>query len=287
MRLTIAWLALLAAGAAQAQDRDRPQVALAPVAVELEGDWTAGLKFHVAAGSRRHEVSSAFPRSSYWRAEARGILALDEDLNPDPIFVAAAGGLSISLAKPNVITFDPENVDAPARAMAFDYGDLSLGAQGLLETNQARTETRLSGNAEVVYTHDHQRGIWPFIPALYARVGVARSIESEARDSLSIPDTQSYMRLAGGVAWHISADRGWAPTFMRPVWLHAEIDVYREDGGESTTLDGTRVALGVAYRLLSERRGWLDEVFLRWTNGETPVLPAPGKAWRLGIVLAR
>ena len=97
MRLTIAVAAaVLVAGTAQAQDRDRPRIAIAPVALELEGDWTAGVRLDFAAGSRRHQVASAFPRSSYWRAEGRGALALDEDLNPDPILVAAAGGLSIA-----------------------------------------------------------------------------------------------------------------------------------------------------------------------------------------------
>ena len=282
---TVAVAALVITGAANAQDREWPRIAIAPAVLEQDGDYTAGVRLDLAAGSRRHRVANAFPRSSYWRVEARGVLALDEDLNPDPITMAAAGGLSISLAKPRVIAFDPANVDAPGSAMEFDYGDLSLGVQGLMEMNQPRTEVRASGNLELVYTHDHQNGVWPFIPALYAMGGLGRSISSDVRDSLSASD-ESYTSLAAGVAWHISADRTWAPAFIRPIWVHAEIDVYREDAGGIATLDGTRVSLGAAYRLLNERRGWLDEVFLRWTNGETPVLPAPRKAWRLGVVLA-
>lgn len=294
IRLTtlIAAVALALPSATHAQDRyDEPLVAVSPALLRHDGDYTVAARFAAVAGSRRHDLSRAFPASRFWRAEARGTLAARERANPDPIAIDLAGGISLSLAKPAVIVFDPENVDAPGRAMVFDYGDVSLGAQARLETNQPFTETRGSFSAEVVYTHDRQDGAWPLVPSLYAAAGVARSFESELRDSLLVRDPESYVRLAGGVAWHVSADRGWMPASLRPVWLHAEIDVYREAGVEDTLAvtganDGTRVVLGAAYRLLGRERRIVDELFLRWTNGETPALPAPRKAWMLGIVLA-
>lgn len=297
-RLTmVSAVVLLASPALAAQEGEQePVVAVAPTILEQDGDYTVGARFDLLAGSRRHEVTRAFPRSRYWRVEAKGTLAADADLNPDPLSLGAAGGVAWSLAKPRVIVFNPANVDAPESAMEFDYGDISLGFQGLMEMNQPRTEGRVSLNLELIYTHDHQGGIWPFIPSVYAMIGAARSLTSDVRDSLSISDTQSYVRLAGGAAWHLSADRSWVPVFMRPVWLHAEIDVYREDGGTTMIggpggarqgpLDGTRVALGAAYRILAVDRGLIDEVFIRWTNGETPTLPGNRKAWRVGILLA-
>lgn len=81
------------------------------------------------------------------------------------------------------------------------------------------------------------------------------------------------------------------PSALRPVWLHAELTVYRESGVEAPIEalglhDGTRIALGAAYRFLGEERGVVDEIFLRWTTGETPTLPAARKAWMLGVMLA-
>jgi hypothetical protein len=294
MRLTIcgAALALLLPAAAESQrPSDEPLLAVSPALLEYEGDHTVAARFAVVAGSRRHDLSRAFPSSRYWRAEGRGTVALKEELNPDPLALDLAGGIALSLAKPRVITFDPENVDAPGSAMEFDYGDVSLGAQARLEANQAWTEARASLGAELIYTHDKQGGLWPFVPSLHAALGVARPLESEVRDSLLIRDEESYVRLAGGIAWHVSADRGWMPRPLRPVWLHAEIEIYRDSGVEDEleaagVNDGTRVVLGTAYRLLGTERPLVHEIFLRWTNGETPALPAPRKAWMLGIVLA-
>jgi hypothetical protein len=278
--------------AAPAQDRyDEPLLAVSPALLHHDGDYTMAARFAAVAGSRLHDLSRAFPASRFWRGEARGTLALRERANPDPLAIDLAGGISLSLAKPAVIVFNPDSVDAPGRAMVFDYGDISLGAHARVEANQPLTEARGSFGAELLYTHDRQDALWPLVPSLHAAAGLARSFESEIRDSLLVRDPESYLRLAGGVAWHLSADRRWMPAPLRPVWLHAEIDLYREAGVEDTLVvvganDGTRVVLGAAYRLLGAERRIVDEVFLRWTNGETPALPARRKAWMLGIVLA-
>jgi hypothetical protein len=300
MRLTtllvLLWLA--ATSALDAQDRGREfLIALAPGLLHHDDDYYAAARFNFLAATRAHEASRAFPRSRYGRVEARATVATDADASPDPLSFGLAGGIAWSLAKPRVVTFDPANVDAPGSAMEFDYGDLALGAQAHIETNQPRTETRAGLSAELIYTHDKQRGFWPFVPGVYAIVGVARSLASEARQAQFASETESYVRLGGGATWHISADRTWTPRLLRPVWLHGEIEVYREDGGaqlvaapggprEVEVFDGTRVALGAAYRLLGTERRVVDEVFIRWTNGETPTIPAPRKAWMLGIVLS-
>lgn len=290
--LTIVITALLALVAgADAQREGARGWSLAPALLSQGGDYTGAARFGFVGGSRRQDLAGALPMSRYWAAEIRGTLALDPDLNPDPIAVQAAGGLAVSLAKPRTIAFDPANVDAPGRAMEYDYGDLALAAEVHVVTNQRRTEARAALGGQLVYTHDRQDGVWPFVPALHAAVGVARPLASELRDTLGVPDDETYLRLAAGLAWHVSADRGWMPGPLRPVWLHALLDVYREtsvDDAVSTTRldDGTRVALTAAYRLLGTERRLVDEVFLRWTSGETPTLPAPRKAWMLGIALA-
>lgn len=255
------------------------------------GDYTLAGRFNVLAGWRRHDIARAYPRSRYWRAEGRGTLAIDADANPDALMADLAGGLAISLAKPRVIDPATVDVDAPGSAMEFDYGDLSLGGQLRFETNQRRSEARASLWGEAVYTHDRQGGIWPFLPSVYGQVGLARAIRSELRDSLRSPSGDTYTRLEVGAAWHLSADRQWMPPPLRPLWLHAELNAYRDAGVnealESAGVDaGLRIALGVAYRLFGERRRVLDELFVRWTDGETPTLPARRKAWLLGIVLA-
>jgi hypothetical protein len=295
VRLTIvaAWLLVaMAPMAAHGQAAARVSgVSFAPALVESEGDRTVAVRVGLFAGSRRHEIARAFPSTRYWRAEARGVLAVDPDANPEPIALQAAGGVAISLAKPRTVVFDPDAVDAPGSAMAFDYGDLSLAAQAHIETNQRRTEARAAFGAELIYTHDRQGGVWPFVPSLYASAGIARPLASELRDTLGLPDDESYVRLVAGGAWHLSADRRWMPRALRPVWLHAQVDLYREADvdpalEQSRLDDGARVALGAAYRLLSAERRIVDEIFLRWTSGETPTLPAARKAWMLGIVLA-
>lgn len=255
------------------------------------GDVTLAARLDVLAGSRRHDIARAFPSSRYWRAEGRGTLAIDADANPDALLANFAGGLAISLAKPRVIDPATVDVDAPGSAMEFDYGDLSVGGQLRLLSNQRASEVRASLGGEIIYTHDRQGGIWPFLPSVYGQIGVARSISSELRDALGTPDDETYTRLEAGAAWHLSADRAWLPSPLRPVWLHAELNAYRDAGVDAAVAasganDGTRIALAVAYRFLGERRRLVDELFLRWTDGETPTLPARRKAWMLGIVLA-
>lgn len=294
MRLTtaVAGLAMALPCTLPAQDSraDRP-VTVAPAVLHESGDYTIAARFGVLAGSRRHQVARAFPSSRYWRAEGKGTLALDADLNPDPIQLDVAAGIAVSLAKPRVIVFSPEDVDAPGSAMEFDYGTLSLATLGHLVTNQRRSEARVALGAELVYTHDHQSGAWPLIPVVYATVGFARPIVSDLRDSLGVPEDDSYTRLELGAAWHVSADRTWMPSALRPIWLHAEVATYRDEGVDATVEalgvdDGARVALGVAYRFLRAERGLVDELFVRWTDGETPTLPAPRRAWMVGVVVA-
>lgn len=292
MRLTtfVAALVMALPGTLPAQ-ADTLLFMIAPALLHPSGgDYTLAARFDVLAGSRRHDIARAFPSSRYWRAEGRGTVAIDADANPDALLADLAGGMAISLAKPRVI--DPTvDVDAPGSAMEFDYGALSFGGQLRVETNQRASEARASLGGEVVYTHDRQGGIWPFLPSVYGNVALARSLESELRDSLGAPGGETYTRLEAGAAWHLSADREWVPAPLRPVWLHAEVNAYRDAGVDaavesSGTDQGTRIALAVAYRLFGERRRFLDELFVRWTDGETPTLPARRKAWMLGIVLA-
>jgi hypothetical protein len=293
MRLTtlVAALAVMLPGRLPAQS-DTLVFLIAPALLQPSGgDVTLAARLDVLAGSRRHDIARAFPSSRYWRAEGRGTLAIDPDANPDALLADLAGGLAISLAKPRVIDPATVDVDAPGSAMEFDYGDLSVGGQLRLLSNQRASEVRASLGGEVIYTHDRQGGIWPFLPSVYGQVGLARSIRSELRDALGTPDGETYTRLEAGAAWHLSADRAWMPPPLRPVWLHAELNAYRDAGVEpaveaSGADEGTRIALAVAYRFLGERRRVLDELFLRWTDGETPTLPARRKAWMLGIVLA-
>jgi hypothetical protein len=293
MRLTtiIAALALMLPGRLPAQS-DTLVFRIAPALLRPSGgDVTLAARLDVLAGSRRHDIARAFPSSRYWRAEGRGTLAIDPDANPDALLADFAGGLAISLAKPRVIDPATVDVDAPGSAMQFDYGDISVGGQLRLVSDQRASEVRASLGGEVVYTHDRQGGIWPFLPSVYGQVGLARSIRSELRDALGTPDGETYTRLEAGAAWHLSADRAWMPPPLRPVWLHAELNAYRDAGVEpaveaSGADEGTRIALAVAYRFFGERRRVLDELFLRWTDGETPTLPARRKAWMLGIVLA-
>ncbi len=293
MRLTtlVAALAMLLPGRLTAQS-DTLLFLIAPALLQPSGgDVTLAARLDVLAGSRRHDIARAFPSSRYWRAEGRGTLAIDPDANPDALLADVAGGVAISLAKPRVIDPATVDVDAPGSAMEFDYGDLSVGGQLRILSNQRASEARASLAGEFIYTHDRQSGIWPFLPSVYGQVGLARSIRSELREALGTPDGETYTRLEAGAAWHLSADRGWLPAPIRPVWLHAELNAYRDAGVDpaveaSGADDGTRIALAVAYRFLGERRRLLDELFLRWTDGETPTLPARRKAWMLGIVLA-
>ena len=293
MRLTTfaAALALILPGNLPAQS-DTLVFRIAPALLQPSGgDLTLAARLDVLAGSRRHDLARAFPSSRYWRAEGRGTLAIDPDANPDALLADLAGGLAISLAKPRVIDPATVDVDAPGSAMEFDYGDVSVGGQLRLLSDQRASEVRASLGGEIIYTHDRQGGIWPFLPSVYGQVGLARSIRSELRDALGTPDGETYTRLEAGAAWHLSADRAWLPSPLRPVWLHAELNAYRDAGVEeaveaSGADEGSRVALAVAYRFLGDRRRVLDELFLRWTDGETPTLPARRKAWMLGIVLA-
>jgi hypothetical protein len=293
MRLTtlVAALAVMLPGRLPAQS-DTLVFRIAPALLRPSGgDVTLAARLDVLAGSRRHDIARAFPSSRYWRAEGRGTLAIDPDANPDALLADVAGGLAISLAKPRVIDPATVDVDAPGSAMQFDYGDVSVGGQLRLLSDQRASEVRASLGGEVIYTHDRQGGIWPFLPSVYGQIGLARSIRSELRDALGTPDGETYTRLEAGAAWHLSADRAWMPPPLRPVWLHAELNAYRDAGVDpaveaSGADEGTRTALAVAYRFLGERRRVLDELFLRWTDGETPTLPERRKAWMLGIVLA-
>lgn len=294
MRLTtrVAMLLALAPCLAAAQ-ASRPQspFAIAPAVLHEGGDYTLAARFDLLAESRRHQVTRAFPSSRYWRAEGQGTVALESESNPEPIQIDLAAGIAVSLAKPRVITFDPESVDAPGRAMEFDYGSLSLAAQGHIVTNQQRSEARAAIGAELIYSHDRQSGVWWLIPGLTVTASFARPIVSDLRDSVGVPESDSFTSLAAGVAWHISADRAWMPAALRPIWLHAELDAYRDEGVDAAVEalkadDGSRVALGAAYRFLGEERGLVDELFVRWTRGETPTLPVRRRAWMVGVVIA-
>jgi hypothetical protein len=264
---------------------------ISPALLEEGGDYTLAARFNAAIASQRHDATGNFVASRYWGIEGKGALAVKADANPDPLTLDLAAGIDISFARSSVIPFEPERVDEPRRAAVRRFGRVSLAVQAHGATNQPRSEARAALGGMLLYSHDNQHGAWPFVPAIFATVGAGRSLASEVRDSLGLPDDESFLRLEGSVTWHIWADRQWMPRALRPLAVHAELAMYRESGVEEPVAslgldDGTRVALALAYRLLGTKRRAVDEVFVRWTNGETPTLPAPKKAWMIGIVLA-
>ncbi len=262
---------------------------IAPGVLRPNGDdWTPALTFDVEGRMRRHVVRPRYPYSPYARGEARGALTIDADENPEQLRAAGAAGIAVDLVELQAVPFNPADVDAPGSAARFDYGTISLGAQLDLRSDQRAREVLGALQAELLYTHDHQRAFWPLVPAVAIAYGLRRPLRSELYDELAI-ERESLAQLDASAFWHLSLDRPVLPTLIRPFWIHGEVRYFGASGSdaaiEQAGLDeGSYVAATLAYRARRPVSA-IDELFVRWSDGELQTRPGDRRAWMVGIVI--
>ena len=278
------------ARAIEAQETGRAfSLSVAPGVLRPEGgDWTPALKFDIDGRIRKHVVRTRYPYSPYARGEARGALGLDADDNPEQLRASGAAGIAVDLYGASEVPFDPANVNAPASSSTFDYGTISLGAQLDLRSDQRARHVLGALQAELLYVHDHQRGLWPFVPAVALAYGIRRPLRSELLDDLAI-ERESHAQLDANAVWHLSLDRAFLPSPLRPFWLHGDVRYFgaygTEDAIEAAGLDqGSYVAATLAYRARRQVMS-VHEVFLRWSDGELQTRTGDRRAWMIGVVI--
>ncbi len=228
-------------------------------------------------------------RSAFFSARFDATVATDKDRNPDNLLAEAGGGLVFNTYRPGEFgDLDPEDPDAGMPKKARDWGRFDFALKARFESDQALDEQDILVGLETGYVHTSK----PLIPSLVVAYEWANSVESELRDSLGLQD-DSYSRLRVALSWHLLFSEVLP---KRPAWqpvdFHADLRHFELIGLEQPLEvmdldDATYLALSVSYSLASRKPEWLDQVFVRYSDGRLPPNLATDQSWGVGIVLGK
>jgi len=225
-----------------------------------------------------------FPFSWTLGLDARFSLIHDGDLMPVENRVAGRAGISVSLSSPaEPVDCDALNLNDEecARRMVevgateFDFGFVALSSSAEYESSLGFSEQNLAGGAE--FRYGHLRG---YIPSIVVSYDAVMPLESDTRQALGV-DADLYWRwMVQGYVYHqVGRVMGEleAATY-RANGLAASLDALGWDGGD--------YAVGT----LSVITGWeplgvftVDRVYVRYSDGRMPTLPAGGESWGVGV----
>jgi hypothetical protein len=241
-----------------------------------------------ADGGGRGEVEftppKAFPFSWTLGLDGRFSLIHDGDLVPVENRVAGRAGISVSLSSPaEPVDCDAQNLsdEECARRMVevgatdFDYGFVALSGSAEYESSLGFSEQSLVGGAELRY--GHLRG---YIPSIVVSYDAVMPMESDTRQALGVDDDVYWRWMVQGYVYHQ----------VGRVMGEVEAATYRANGLAASLdalgWDDGKYAVGT----LSVITDWaplgvftVDRVYVRYSDGRMPTLPAGGESWGVGV----
>lgn len=244
-------------------------------------DMTVGLGYAV---SGRHSMGLQLSNgigdmSVDLRAGSLGTLALDMDVNPDPLVTTANLDLRITSGSAAKDDFNGDPDANPEGAKDRNYfGDLTLGLSGRHEADQAFEEQSALVGIEVGYINPQDEGLWSLVPTLLVAYEWGDAFESETRDRMGIEDS-AFRR------WRVDGSlkaRFGRYLFAAGMWhtltLHLEARYYRCEGQPDALAsvdldDALYTAAALSVRQNMKVAGFKSRLyFVRVSNGRPPPL---------------
>jgi hypothetical protein len=227
--------------------------------------------------------TGAFPFSHVFAADAELTLLADGELMPVRNHLSARGGVLLSLSGPAEVVectpamTDAECAEAMARtgATAFDYGFVSLEAEGQVEASGGWDERSLVAGLEVRYGH-----VKGWIPSLVLSYDLVRPVTSRLRDAVGVDENlHGRWRVQGYLTHRIGPVVGTVEaSAFKANGLAAELDALGwEDGAWVAATVGWAVGRGVADVFT------VDRLYVGYIEGQPPTQAVDGRSWTVGL----
>jgi hypothetical protein len=275
-RLALIGLFFIAAPAAWAQEPVSYTVDISPKLVRNDRNAIRpALRLAYSVEHRAHQATVSFSRSLFFESTGRATFVTEPEQNPDNQELRLALGAEMSLRKVAEIDFDADP-DADEGPFEFDYGVVGIDLAGAYEVSQDWDEQAFRLGVEGRYTTEI-----PWLPSALVAFHALFPARSDVRDTLG-EDEDTFWRLDGGLYWFIP---------IGPIALALEAAGFRalglseslERAGFEDGLYGSAALVYRPFHALGPLR--LDEVFIRWTEGQRPTATEARHAGAIGLTL--
>lgn len=244
---------------------------VAPAYLTGGGDSSPGLLFEGSA-IRPGDLGEI-------RLSAKGTLALDEDVNPNPL-VAELKVLKIwDRYQPPTGGDDPFGDPDQKMDPGYDKPDIEFGLDARFETDQARENYAWNLGLEAAYIAVSD--ISPKLPlnySLYLNLEWVETVASETQESLGLKD-EDYLRLRAALSLKYKVGEYFKTKQWTPLSLHGDFRYYQDfdpaDELKDAGLDSDLYWAGaISYEIGDPNSGFksalIDSVFLRVSGGRIP-----------------
>lgn len=257
-----------------------------PAYLTGDGDSTLGLSFKGSA-IRSGNLSEI-------RLLTHGTLALDEDVNPNPIVVELK---VMKIWDRYKAPKEKDSFSNPDESMnkGYDKPDIELGLDARFETDQERENYNWAIGLEAAYIA--VSNLWPSVPltpSAYVNFEWVETIESETQESFGVDD-EDYMRLRASVSLKYKVGEHFKSTSWTPLALHGDLRYYHDfdvaDELQDADLDSDLYWAGaISYELgdpnSAFKNSLIDSVFLRVSGGRIPPETRDDTTLFLGFVIS-
>jgi hypothetical protein len=244
---------------------------LEPAWLSGDGDNTFGVSFEGSAATSGHWVDV--------RLSTKGTLALDEEVNPDPISAELKLFKTWDFYEPPTGGNDPFGNPDQEMNPGHDYGSIEAGLVARFETDQETDNYGWAFGIGAGYLSMAE--IIPKLPlnvSVYANLERVKPVESETRECFGL-DEEDYSRFRAAASIKYKVGAHFARTALNPIALHGDVRYYQDlDAPEEITETGLDTdiywACTVSYELNdlgSAVKGWpVDAIFVRISGGRVP-----------------
>jgi hypothetical protein len=235
----------------------------------VEGRQSAGRTLPAGIGDLGFDV----------RAKSEGTVALDKDVNPNPLVTTANLDLRLTTgsAAPDDFNGDPDANPEGAKDRNY-FGDLILGLSGRHEADQSFDEQLALLGFEAAYINTQDNGIWSFVPSVRIAYEWGDAFESDIREDLGVEDSSfRRWRVDGSIKARLGRYLV-ASGMWRTLTLHLEAQYFRCEGQPEALStvdldDALYTAAALSVRQDMKAVGFKSRLyFVRISNGRPPPL---------------
>ncbi|HET7275178.1 MAG TPA: hypothetical protein VFI91_08340 [Longimicrobiaceae bacterium] len=275
----VALVASLAPVQVHGQSTADPIFSISPGWLRAEDTSSLGLRFE--AFYEREDISEGDGLPTWLDANVsfRGAVAVDPDANPEALDLSARVGWLKAFYEPGTASGGPD--DPPVGG--YDYGSIQLSFAGSAAADQRFREANAALGLRVGYVAPNADIFLSAGPRVAVSYSGVLPISSEVREALNASASDSHGRLDLTGEWH-----PYIP--QTPVRLHASLRYWSADGLDAAFSEefgdsGFYQSYALAYVPMTWRfyKYRVQELFVRWTDGDLPVAPVSTQAWMLGV----
>jgi len=269
-------LLVLSTGTAWGNDSLDFKHSFRPALLTSHGDWTGALSYDLGLSTVLYSQAEkdSFRKSLSAHLGTKGTVAVDADLNTEPLNADAGITTSINFYKPPIIELGAKPGQFLTKEEGFNYGRLSFSLLGGYETDQRLDNRNITAGAELGYALTETQAFKALVPSVFLGYDFVFVDHSEQQKSLGVDDGDS-RRLRVFASWKFPVGQ-WLPPPLEPLDAHVDLRYYLNDGLPSVYRatdkdDAIYAAASLSYSFSQKPLwGFVDALFVRVATGRIP-----------------